>query len=151
MTDIKDRASRSRNMRAIRGADTKPEIAVRQGLHSLGFRFRLHRRDLPGRPDLVLPRFRAVVFVHGCFWHRHIGCRYASVPATRPDFWASKFTANVERDRRVQSELLAGGWRVATIWECCLRTRPSGEAAIGELADWIREGGGSLVLPDDMV
>lgn len=150
MADIKDEASRSRNMRAIRGTDTKPEILVRRGLHSQGFRFRLHRTDLPGRPDLVLPRYRAVVFVHGCFWHRHVGCRYASTPATRADFWALKFAANVERDRRVRSELLTEDWRVATIWECCLRAKSPRATAIGKLADWIRGGDISLMLPDDM-
>ena len=91
---------RSRNMAAIRGKDTAPELAVRRILHAMGLRFRLHRKDLPGRPDIVLPKPRTVVFVHGCFWQRHEGCRYTTTPKTRQEFWQSKFAANVERDGR---------------------------------------------------
>ena len=108
-------------MSRIKGKDTKPEIAVRRMLHSLGYRFRLHRRDLPGSPDVVLPKHRTVVFVHGCFWHRHEGCRYASTPKTRVDFWNEKFRKNVERDARQQRQLLEMGWRVVIVWECELR------------------------------
>lgn len=150
MADIKDQASRSRNMSAIRGADTKPEMMVRRGLHALGLRFRLHGRDLPGRPDLVLPKHRAVVFVHGCFWHRHPDCRYATTPATRPEFWEAKFASNVTRDAKARSDLLAAGWRVATVWECCVMTRASSRCAVTELADWIRGSGCHLTLPEDM-
>jgi DNA mismatch endonuclease, patch repair protein len=94
--------ARSRNMARIRARDTQPELRVRRALHAAGFRFRLHRRGLPGTPDIVLPRFRTVIFVHGCFWHRHPGCRMASVPKTRSGFWDAKFTANVEREIRVR-------------------------------------------------
>ena len=112
---------RSRNMAAIRGKDTAPELAVRRILHAMGLRFRLHRRDLPGRPDIVLPKHRTVVFVHGCFWHRHEDCRYTTTPKTRQEFWQTKFAANVERDRRNRTDLLQLGWRVIVVWECELR------------------------------
>ena len=112
---------RSRNMAAIRGKDTAPELAVRRILHAMGLRFRLHRKDLPGRPDIVLPKHRTVVFVHGCFWHRHKGCRYTTTPKTRQEFWQSKFAANVERDGRNRTDLQQLGWRVIVVWECELR------------------------------
>lgn len=112
---------RSRNMRAIKGRDTTPELTVRRLLHAMGYRFRLQRRDLPGRPDIVLPRHRVAVFVHGCFWHRH-RCRYGCVePATRPEFWRAKFAANVARDRRAVRALRRAGWRVLVVWECQTR------------------------------
>jgi DNA mismatch endonuclease, patch repair protein len=114
-------ASRSRNMAAIRGKDTLPELSVRRMIHGLGLRFRLHCRDLPGRPDIVLPRHRTVVFVHGCFWHRHEGCRYTATPKTRQAFWQAKFDANVARDHRNRVALEELGWRVLVVWECELR------------------------------
>jgi DNA mismatch endonuclease, patch repair protein len=117
-TDVHTPEQRSRNMAAIRCADTKPEMRVRRLLHLLGYRFRLHRKDLPGKPDIVLAKHRAVIFVHGCFWHCH-SCRYGSVtPATRADFWAAKRASNVARDRRNKTALRALGWRVLVIWEC---------------------------------
>src|SRR5690554_2960017 len=100
--DIVDESTRSRMMSAIGGRNTKPEIIVRKFLHARGFRFRLHVKDLPGRPDIVLPKWKACVFVHGCFWHRHANCRYATTPKTRPEFWAEKFRENVARDQRNQ-------------------------------------------------
>jgi DNA mismatch endonuclease (patch repair protein) len=105
-------------MRAVKRAHTKPEITVRKALHSLGLRFRLHRRDLPGSPDIVLPKYRAVILVHGCFWHRHPGCRYASTPKTRQEYWLPKFAANVERGARKNAQLQELGWRVIMEWEC---------------------------------
>jgi len=110
--------SRSDIMRAVKRAHTAPEIIVRQTLHALGLRFRLQRRDLPGSPDIVLPRFRTAIFVHGCFWHRHPGCRYATTPKTRQEYWLPKFIANVERDARKESQLRERGWRVLVVWEC---------------------------------
>lgn len=115
--------SRSDIMRAVKRTHTAPEIIVRQALHSLGLRFRLHRRDLPGSPDIVLPRFRTVVFVHGCFWHRHPDCRYATTPKSRQDYWLPKFTANVERDTRKEALLREQGWRVLLVWECEAKKR----------------------------
>lgn len=105
-------------MSRIRGKDTKPEMRVRSLLHRMGFRFRLHRKDLPGKPDIVLPAYETVVFVHGCFWHRHPGCRFAYTPKSRVDFWQTKFRRNVERHQEVTAELEELGWRVVVIWEC---------------------------------
>ena len=118
MVDVLSRADRSALMGRVRARDTSPERAVRCALHALGFRFRLHRRDLPGTPDIVLPRYSAVILVHGCFWHRHPGCRKATAPATRMTFWTAKFQANVARDRSVRRKLRRLGWSVITIWEC---------------------------------
>lgn len=108
-------------MRLVRSKDTKPEIKVRSLLHRLGFRFRLHRKDLPGNPDIVLPKYFTVIFVHGCFWHRHKGCKEASMPATRQDYWIPKFKRTVERDKRNQKELRRLGWNVIVLWECELK------------------------------
>jgi DNA mismatch endonuclease (patch repair protein) len=105
-------------MARVRGKNTTPELVVRQTVHALGYRFRLHRKDLPGTPDLVFPRRKAVVFVHGCFWHRHPGCRKASIPSSHTEFWADKFDRNVARDERNIDDLERAGWRVLTIWEC---------------------------------
>lgn len=109
-------------MSGIRGKDTRPEIIVRQALHRAGFRFRLHRKDLPGKPDIVLPKYHTVIFVHGCFWHGH-GCRYFKVPKTRTDFWLDKIMANAKRDRLQEDALRAAGWRVFTVWECDIRDK----------------------------
>ncbi|MEE4305796.1 DNA mismatch endonuclease Vsr [Pseudomonas alliivorans] len=108
----------SRRMRAVKRENTSPELTVRRLLHALGLRFRLHKRSLPGSPDIVLRKHKAVIFVHGCFWHRHPGCRYASTPKTRQEYWMPKFVANIERDARKASELEALGWKVLTVWEC---------------------------------
>jgi DNA mismatch endonuclease (patch repair protein) len=123
MTDIVDRATRSRMMSGIRGKNTSPERIVRSFLHRAGLRFSLHRPDLPGHPDVVLPHWNTVIFVHGCFWHRHAGCRFASTPETNRAFWNRKFAANVDRDRRNSTALRRAGWRVLTVWECQLGDR----------------------------
>jgi len=109
---------RSRNMSAIKSKNTKPEIAVRKLLHSMGYRFRLHRKDLPGSPDIVLPKYKTAIFVHGCFWHRHANCKYASTPKTRKEFWENKFRANVKRDLEIQEKIKIMGWKSVVIWEC---------------------------------
>jgi len=111
---------RSWNMSRIRGRNTKPELAVRSILHRLGYRFRLNGYALPGRPDIILPKYQAVVFVHGCFWHRHPGCQFAYSPKSRVEFWEAKFKSNVERDKRVTAELDALKWHHLTVWECDL-------------------------------
>lgn len=113
--------TRSRTMRAVAQKNTTPELRVRRRLHALGFRFRLHRRDLPGTPDIVLPRHKAVILVHGCFWHQHPGCRRAARPRTRQDYWLPKLDRNVSRDAKAVAALEALGWRVLVLWECELR------------------------------
>ena len=105
-------------MSRVRSKNTSPELRVRRAAHALGLRFRLHRKDLPGCPDLVFPKYRVALFVHGCFWHRHPGCTKASMPKSHAEFWQAKFDANVARDVRLASELDTQGWRVVTIWEC---------------------------------
>ena len=109
---------RSRNMSAIKSKNTKPEIKVRKLLHSMGYRFRLHSKDLPGSPDIVLPKYKTVIFVHGCFWHRHENCKYASTPKTRKEFWNKKFTENKKRDSEIQEKIKILDWRSVVIWEC---------------------------------
>ena len=109
---------RSRNMSAIKSKNTKPEIAVRKLLHSMGYRFRLHRKDLPGSPDIVLPKYKTVIFVHGCFWHRHENCKYASTPKIRQEFWEAKFRENINRDKLNQENLSSKGWKIIIVWEC---------------------------------
>ena len=109
---------RSWNMSRIRSGNTKPEKSVRSILHGLGYRFRLHRKDLPGKPDIVLAKYNSVIFVHGCFWHRHKDCKNASIPKTKKKFWEKKFKTNIERDIKVKNELKSNGWRVLVVWEC---------------------------------
>jgi DNA mismatch endonuclease, patch repair protein len=116
--DSLSKKRRSWNMSRIRAKDTQPELVVRSILHKMGFRFRVHVRTLPGCPDIVLRRWRTVVLVHGCFWHRHRGCALAYTPKTRPRFWLAKFEGNVQRDRDVQRVLRGGGWKVVVVWEC---------------------------------
>ena len=123
MADRLTPEARSRNMAKIRGRDTKPELRVRRVAHALGLRFRLQRRDLPGTPDLVFPGRRIALFVHGCFWHRHPGCRFAYTPKSRIAFWQAKFDGNVARDRRKEDDLRAAGWTPVVIWECETRDR----------------------------
>jgi len=117
LADIVDKATRSRMMSGIRGKNTKPEMLVRRALHRAGYRFRLHRKDMPGKPDVVLPKYRTVIFVHGCFWHKH-DCKHFKWPKTRPEFWRKKILQNVERDKGHYDELQKLGWRVIVIWEC---------------------------------
>ena len=121
-------------MRAVGRARTKPEMVVRRSLHALGYRFVTNRKELRGSPDIVFTKRRKVVFVHGCFWHRHPGCRLASTPKTRTDFWTAKFDANVKRDRSIEVELRADGWEVFTIWECETR---SFEAVLDDLTSFL--------------
>ena len=136
MADVVDKATRSRMMANIRAKNTKPEVALRRALHANGIRFRLHAR-LMGTPDLAFRRFEAVCFVHGCFWHRHPGCAYATTPATRPEFWQTKFKDNVERDRRSKRKLQEAGWRVAIVWECALSGARISDT-VTSLDQWLR-------------
>lgn len=139
MTDIVDAATRSRMMSKIRGKNTKPEKYVRSSLHSVGFRFRLHRKDLPGKPDIVLPKHNAAIFVNGCFWHGH-DCSLFKWPKTRHEFWKEKITTNVVRDQRNQTELMKMGWRVCVVWECSFRSKTESEQhlAIYHLVNWLK-------------
>lgn len=121
MVDVVSPEVRSRMMSGIQGKNTKPEILLRKYLHARGFRFRLHRKDLPGRPDVVLKKFNCVILVHGCFWHRHPGCAYATTPGSRREFWVQKLEGNALRDCRQISALQASNWRVLVVWECGLK------------------------------
>jgi DNA mismatch endonuclease (patch repair protein) len=123
---------RSWNMSRIQSGNTKPEKTVRSILHGLGYRFRLHQKNLPGKPDIVLARYNSVIFVHGCFWHRHKECKNASVPKTKKTFWEEKFKANIERDIKVKNELKSNGWRVLVVWECELTDIESVEKELGK-------------------
>ena len=124
MVDRISEAHRSWNMSRIRGKDTGPELRLRSLLHRAGYRFRVHDRNLPGCPDIILKKFRTVIFVHGCYWHRHPLCPNATTPSTRTEFWQAKFDETVERDKRKTRELAARGWRVITVWECHLDKNP---------------------------
>jgi DNA mismatch endonuclease (patch repair protein) len=137
MADVVDAATRSRMMAGIKGRDTKPEWTIRRGLHRRGFRYRLHARELPGRPDMVFAKHHAVVFIHGCFWHGH-GCALFKWPKTREDFWRTKIGGNTERDARAIEALTRQGWRVAIVWECALRGagRDPGDV-VDRLAAWL--------------
>jgi len=137
MADVVDSATRSRMMSGIRGRNTKPEIQIRSILHRRGFRFRLHVRDLPGKPDIVFPRYRAVIFVHGCFWHGH-GCRLFKWPRTRTEFWKTKIIRNQVNDKRSIEMLTAAGWRVGIVWECSIRGADRDLEEIAQrLEDWL--------------
>lgn len=128
-------------MSGIRGKDTKPELAVRSALHRAGFRFRLHRKDLPGRPDLIFPCYHAVLFVHGCFWHGH-DCHLFRWPKSREDFWREKISKNIARDQAQYQALADSGWRVGTIWECALKgkTRLPFDEVVDQCAIWLKSG-----------
>lgn len=118
MVDILTPERRSWNMSRIRSGDTKPEMIVRSLLHQMGYRFRLHRKDLPGKPDIVLPKYETAVFIHGCFWHRHKGCKLANIPKSNTDFWVNKFNRTIKRDKKNQLMLKDLGWKVIVLWEC---------------------------------
>lgn len=138
MVDVVDSATRSRMMSGIKGRNTKPEIMIRSLLHRSGFRFRLHVKDLAGKPDIVLPRYRAVIQVHGCFWHGH-DCPLFKWPSTRPEFWIQKINRNRENDRATTERLLAAGWRVGIVWECALRGANRNLVGVLQTLDaWIR-------------
>lgn len=141
MTDIVDSATRSRMMSGIGGKNTKPEIQVRSLLHRRGFRFRLHSKDLPGKPDIVFPRFKSVIFINGCFWHGH-DCSLFRLPRTRTDFWAEKIQRNRSRDKRQIEELQLRGWRVLVLWECAIRKGTAVPIAdlIEDVANWLECG-----------
>ena len=141
MTDIVSPATRSRMMSGIRSKNTRQEVRLRKALHAAGFRYRLHRRDLPGTPDITFPRYRAVVFVHGCFWHGH-DCHLFKWPSTRPEFWKDKIGRNKQRDGEVQAALSESGWRWLVIWECSIRGkhRLEFDHLVQQVMAWIKAG-----------
>ncbi|WP_324731255.1 very short patch repair endonuclease [Pseudomonas paeninsulae] len=149
MADIVDKATRSRMMSGIRGKNTKPELIIRKALHAQGFRFRLHVNDLPGKPDLVLPKYKAVIFIHGCFWHGH-DCRYFKAPQTRPDFWLNKIGQNKSRDEYQQAVLQGLGWRVMVVWECAVRAvnGQKNGTLIDLIAKWLINGGSYIQIDE---
>ena len=146
MADVVDKLTRSRMMSGIRGKNTKPERVIRSALHSAGFRFRVHVSDLPGKPDLVFPKYKAVILVHGCFWHRHSGCWWNTNPSSNSEFWTAKFAQNVQRDAQNLLELRKLGWRVAVIWECALRL-PKKDKIASVIGAWLESERRSLTLP----
>lgn len=123
MADVHSPETRSYNMSMIRGKNTKPEIIVRKYLHSKGFRFRLHKKELPGKPDIVLPKYKTVIFIHGCFWHGHKNCKYFVVPKTRTQWWLNKINGNIKNDKRKIRLLRSDRWKVIILWECQLRPK----------------------------
>lgn len=136
MVDVVDRITRSRMMAGIKAVNTKPELALRRALHRLGFRFRVHARELPGRPDIVLPKHRAAIQVHGCFWHRHENCAYTTNPGSNQSFWTEKFRETIARDLRKLTALKETGWRIAVVWECAIREHGA-EAVAEEISTWL--------------
>jgi DNA mismatch endonuclease (patch repair protein) len=150
LIDVVDAATRSRMMSGIRAKDTRPEMLLRRGLHARGLRFRLHDRRLPGTPDLVFPGRRAVIFVHGCYWHGH-GCHLFRLPSTRREFWKAKIEGNVARDIAAENALVAGGWRVLKVWECALkgRERLPIESVLDRAANWIAGGPARATIAGD--
>ena len=123
MTDVLSKEQRKRCMSHVRGKDTKPEVMVRQFLFAQGFRYRLYRKDLPGKPDIVLPKYKTVIFINGCFWHGHSGCKYATIPEANHDFWLAKISGNIERDKTNYAKLYELGWKVVEIWQCELKPK----------------------------
>lgn len=132
MADVHDKATRSYNMSRIKGKDTKPEMLVRKFLHANGYRYRLHVKDMPGKPDIVLPKYKTVIFIHGCFWHGHKDCKYFTIPKTKSDWWDAKITGNIENDIKAEKALKKDGWRIITIWTCDLKPKKA-EAQLNKL------------------
>jgi DNA mismatch endonuclease, patch repair protein len=146
VADVVDKLTRSRMMSGIRGKNTKPERVIRSALHSAGFRYRVHVSDLPGKPDLVFPKYKAVILVHGCFWHRHSDCWWNTDPSSNSQFWTIKFAQNVQRDAQNIADLRKLGWRVAVVWECALRL-PKKEQIASVIGAWLESERRSLTLP----
>lgn len=149
MVDVVDPKTRSRMMSGIRGKNTKPEILIRKALHAGGFRFRLHRKNLPGSPDIVLPKYRAVILINGCFWHGH-QCRLFKWPKTRPKFWRNKIEGNIRRDQQKLSELKKMGWRVCLLWECGIKgaNEEHLNGVVESISRWLNGEESSLFIPD---
>lgn len=144
MTDIVDKITRSKMMSGIRGKNTKPEIFIRKGMFGLGFRYRIHYNKLPGKPDMVFPKYKAIIFTHGCFWHGH-DCPLFKCPTSNQEFWIAKINRNRTVDAEVRSSLESLGWRILIIWECAMkgRGRIPADRLLGDVSEWIRSGAGS--------
>ncbi|WP_289077665.1 DNA mismatch endonuclease Vsr [uncultured Parasutterella sp.] len=137
MADIKSKKDRSINMSKIQSRNTKPELFVRSILHRMGYRFRLNRKDIFGHPDIVLPKWRIAIFVHGCFWHGHQNCPKSKLPSTNTEFWASKISGNIERDRLVKDTLIGLGWRVLVIWQCSMKNKEKQVELSSKIKKWV--------------
>lgn len=146
MVDVVDKATRSRMMAGIKGKNTKPELMLRRALHRMGFRYRLHVTGIPGRPDIVLPRYRAVIQVQGCFWHRHENCSFATTPASNMPFWDVKFGETIKRDQRNLKAVRQLGWRVAIVWECSIK-KDGAENIARTIAAWLSSRSPYLEIP----
>lgn len=150
MADVVDSETRSRMMSGIRAKNTRPEMFLRKGLHALGFRFRLHAGDIPGKPDMVFPKHKAVIEVYGCFWHGH-GCRYCKLPTTNAGFWQNKLIGNQIRDRKTLSKQLEAGWRCLVVWECAVRMSqriPDTLDVVALSAEWLKSGGELAIIDE---
>lgn len=146
--DTVDKATRSKIMSKVGQRNTGPEMKLRRSLHKIGLRYRLHDKSLPGSPDIVFPQFRAVLFVHGCFWHRH-GCKATTTPGTNMDFWRKKFDDNMARDRRDIEVLQNEGWRVAVVWECALKSKHADSDEVARLvSEWLKAGNKFKSVPE---
>ena len=144
--DVVDKQTRSRMMAGIRGKNTKPELLLRRALHADGFRYRIHDQRLPGKPDLVFPMYKAVIFIHGCFWHRHPECWWNTTPSTNTEFWKGKLDKNAERDARTVDDLREKGWRIATVWECSFRLSATEQVA-ATVEEWLTSNRPNLTIP----
>lgn len=152
MVDIVDSATRSRMMSNIKGRNTKPELLIRSFLHAQGFRFRIHRKDLPGKPDIVLPKYKAIIFIHGCFWHGHQNCRLFKLPGSRTEFWEAKISKNQDNDLKTKELLLNSGWRICTIWECAVRrSKKDPVALMNILTKWLSGSEQLLEIDEPMI
>lgn len=151
MTDVVSKAKRSKMMSGIQGKDTKPEMQIRTALHGLGYRYKLHNKNLPGKPDLVFPKYHAVLFVHGCFWHLH-NCHLFKWPSTRKEFWMKKITGNKERDIQNIQKLKKRDWRILIVWECSLKgkNRQDFNSIIEKITNWLESGSNKIEITGDM-
>lgn len=147
MADIKTQKERSYNMSRVRSTETKPEQMLRSLLHKAGFRVRKNVKNLSGKPDIVLTKYRAIIFIHGCFWHGHKNCKKSKLPQTRTEFWQSKINANIERDEKYICLLQEQGWRIAIIWECALKNKQTLSETINELIFWLKDDNLFLEIP----
>jgi DNA mismatch endonuclease (patch repair protein) len=150
MTDIVDKATRSRMMSGIHAKNTRPEIFLRNSLHALGFRYRLHAKNIPGKPDVVLPKYNALIEIYGCFWHGH-GCRYCKTPSTNTRFWKNKFSENQRRDKRNLGRQMEAGWRCLVVWECAIRMSQRSSAtldAVSLAAQWLTGSSNAAIIDE---